>query len=103
MIEPQSAVDPTWLKEVAALPAKEQVEAVTAELMKRDPGFLTPLAAMKLASLSVLGTKVTDLSPLKDMTLTDLNFMDTKVSDLSPLKGMPQKILQVNDTKVTDL
>src|ERR1019366_10506466 len=32
-------LDPAWLVLVAKMTAKEQVEAVKAELMKRNPGF----------------------------------------------------------------
>jgi tRNA A-37 threonylcarbamoyl transferase component Bud32 len=115
-------VDDAWLKQVAALPAEKQVEAVTAKLKERNPGFdgkvtangvlswvgikvsdLSPLQAMKLTSLNCQQTQVSDLSPLKGMPLTYLNCHITSVADLSPLKGMPLTTLICAGTKVSDL
>jgi len=72
---------------------------------------LHPLAGMKLKSLWLAGSKVTDLTPLKGMPLEelginfygDLYFPSCNVSDLSPLRGMKLKKLRLEKTKVTSI
>jgi eukaryotic-like serine/threonine-protein kinase len=125
--------DEAWLAEVAALPAKQQVESVAAKLKERNPGFdgrvlptiekgvvtelqfttdkvtdISPVRALvRLRSLSCGGTrdqgKLEDLSPLKGLKLTTLACARTQVSDLSPLTGMKLKELNVWYTPVSDL
>ena len=96
---PRSGVDDAWVKQVAALPAKEQVEAVKAELMKRNPGFdgkLTPVIdkAGVVTRLSFSTDNVTDISPVRAILgLRVLACIGTptgggKLADLSTLKGM---------------
>ena len=62
-------LDPAWLKRVAALPAKEQVEAVRAELMKRNPGFdgtvTHKIEAGAVTKLEFYTDNVTDISPVR--------------------------------------
>ena len=58
---------------------------------------------MKLKSLDLFQTKVSDLSPLKGMPLVELMADETAVSDISPLAGMPLKTLWLNATAVKDI
>ncbi len=107
-------LDPAWLKAVAAMPAEEQVEAVKAELMKRNPGFdgkLTPVInkAGVVTELAFLADNVTDLSPVRAFPgLTSLNCSGSdkgksNLSDLSPLKDMKLTSLKCYLTEVSDL
>jgi WD40 repeat protein/serine/threonine protein kinase len=109
-------LDPAWLERVAKLPAKEQVEAVKSELMKRNPGFD---GAMKeeivggvATELEFLTDNVTDITPVRALTaLRRLNVRGSgalqdrngKLADLSPLKDMKLTYLQCNRTQVSDL
>jgi hypothetical protein len=126
-------VDEAWFKQVAALPAAKQVEAVAGKLKELNPGFdgkvthqvengvvtslqvpadnvtdIAPVRALtalqRLDCSSPSGKgQLADLSPLKGMKLTSLDCSGTKVSDLSPLKGMPLTILYCYSTQVSDL
>ncbi len=122
-----------WVKEVHAMPAEEQVKAVSKKLMELNPGFdgkidekkiekgvvtgirittdlvtdISPLWA--LAGLQVVrmdglnGGQLADLTPLRDMKLTFLQFRSNKVSDLSPLKGLPLTVLDITSNPVVDV
>ena len=120
-------------RRISALPATEQIEAVRAELRKRNPTFdgvltptvesgevvglelstlevadITPLRALtKLKSLALVGQegngKLADLTPLKGLPLATLDCNNNPVADLAPLKGMPLKGLYFQHTKVADL
>jgi serine/threonine protein kinase/formylglycine-generating enzyme required for sulfatase activity len=110
----------------------EQVEAVRAELKRRNPDFdgtLTPTvegdavtgleffsdgvtdvspvrALPRLTTLNCRGRApgaLSDLTPLKGMRLTTLHVSNTAVSDLSPLKGMPLTHIFFDNTPVADL
>ncbi len=124
---------PAWLAEVQAMPAEEQVKAVSKKLMELNPGFdgkvqshiqdgfvrnlqfitknvadISPVRALRdLKDLNCPGSvelpTLKDLSPLQGMFLTSLNIGSSKVSDLSPLTGMPLAILYFNNTEVSDL
>ncbi len=120
-----------WIKEVAALSAEKQVEAVKKKLMERNPGYggegdgkmqdqavtafavtsqhladLAPLRALPaLTDLRIKGegkAKV-DLSGLAGLKLTVLHLYATGVTDLSPLKGMPLAMLDCPSNGITDL
>ena len=60
-------LDPAWLKAVAAMKPVQQVEAVKAELMKRNPGFdgtMTPKVDMAgVVTLEFFTDNVTDIAP----------------------------------------
>jgi Leucine-rich repeat (LRR) protein len=58
---------------------------------------------MKLESLSIERTRISDLSPLKGMPITALNISSAPVADLSPLEGMKLTFLHAGGTKVSDL
>jgi len=120
---------PKWIKEVQAMPAEEQVQAVSKKLMELNPGFdgkltrksdsgmvtelslhsksvsdISPVIALvHLKALDCFKTGIADLSPLQGANLSSLSCGDTQVSDLSPLKGMKLTILNCRNTKVSDL
>ena len=112
-----------WVKDVAAMPAEKQVEAVNTKLRELNPGFdgkvtpkidhgmvtqigfstdnvtdISPVPA--LAGLKVLacgGSGLSDLSPLRGMPLTELNLNGcNQLQDLSPLQGMPLTSLSLD-------
>ncbi len=122
-----------WMKDIAALPAEKQVDAVAKKLQELNPGFdgkelhaidggavteirfasdsvadISPVRA--LAHLRILACggswdkrKLSDLSPLRGLKLTFLNCSFSLVSDLSPLAGMPLVELWCNQTPVSSL
>jgi Leucine-rich repeat (LRR) protein len=122
-----------WMKEVATLPAEQQVDAVAKKLQELNPGFdgkITPrIEGGVVTEVQFVSDNVTDISPvralaglmglachgsgrgkgilsllpLKGMTLTGLDFGRTKVTDLSPLEGMPLTDLRCRETPVSDL
>ncbi len=111
-----------WMKDVAALPAEKQVEAVSKKLVELNPGFdgkltghdlSTPVIENGLVKEVAFNTdKVTDISPLRafvGLKSLDCNGDDmgiarkTKFSDLSPLKGMQLTTLNCCNTQVSDL
>ncbi|MCX6907660.1 MAG: SUMF1/EgtB/PvdO family nonheme iron enzyme, partial [Verrucomicrobia bacterium] len=126
-------VDDTFLREVAALPAEQQVARVVAKLKQLNPGFdgqethniedgqvtelafrsatvadLSPVRALKaLRTLQCGGVQgkgsLADLSPLRGMQLEKLVMQFSKVTDLSPLKGMPLRHLSCLFSKIRDL
>ena len=130
--DPDAALD-EWARDVAALPAANQLEAVLTRLRQRNPGFsgavsptiqdgvvvglefvstgvkdFTPLRALKgLKHLGCAGSgqpgEIPDLTPLKGMPLTYLNCSSTQVRDLAPLEGMPLTSLLCAGTQVSDL
>ncbi len=132
-VDAEQAAFETWCKEVAALPAEKQVEAVAQKLQELNPGFdgkvtskaeregvtelkfetnkvtdISPVRALpSLKKLDCSGTnsqgELADLSPLIGMKLTYLCCAQTKVYDLSPLKDIKLTMLQFNNTPVSDL
>jgi serine/threonine-protein kinase len=122
-----------WMKEVAGMPAGEQVKAVAKKLQELNPGFdgkVTPtIDFLHVTELQLVTDNVTDispvrafvelktliltpktahgklsnLSPLKEMKLTRLFCGRNQVSDLSPLQGMPLTFLDCDGVKVSDL
>jgi eukaryotic-like serine/threonine-protein kinase len=106
-------LDEAWVKLVASLPAAAQVEAVTAKLKERNPGFdgkLDPFYkdnAVKWLSLTT--DDVADLTPLRAipsltrLSIIGINPVKSRFSDLSQLKGMPLTALTCQNTAVSDL
>ncbi len=109
-----------WVKDVAALPAEKQMEAVAKKLMELNPGFDGKVEAADLkgtpkiekgvvTELRFSTNNVTDISPVRAFVgLTFLNCGGSdagkgKLSDLSPLQGMPLTKLQCGNTQVSDL
>jgi hypothetical protein len=97
-----------WMKDVAAMPAEKQVEAVSKKLMELNPGFDGKLSKSwfessppvvqdgNVVELQVCTDKVADLSPIRALSeLRQLNCSQTQKAektgrrlDLSPLNGM---------------
>jgi serine/threonine protein kinase len=106
-------VDDTWLKQVAALPAAKQVDAVAAKLKELNPGFdgkVTPTINNGVVTeILFLTDNVTDISPvqglrrLKALGCSASAVGKGKLADLSPLEGMPLTALWFYGTRVSDL
>jgi serine/threonine protein kinase/Leucine-rich repeat (LRR) protein len=106
-----------WVKDVAALPAEKQVEAVAKKLQELNPGFdgkLThKIGSGVVTELQFVTDDVTDISPvralvgLKNLRCggggADSGVGKGKLADLSPLKGMSLTMLSCGDSKVSDL
>jgi hypothetical protein len=97
-------LDAGWLKRTQALPAAAQVEAVDAELTRRNPWYAGKATASYLdgavVGLKLVTDELTDLSPLRALTaLKTLSLRGSapgksRVRDLSPLKDLPLQHLQ---------
>ncbi len=113
----QQARFESWCKQVAAMPAMQQVAAVAAELKKRNPGF-DGQVDHKIENDVVTGVRfvsdeVTDLTPLRALKqLTSVGCNGSKVrggsgtgklTDLSPLKGLPLRWLFCAGNSISDL
>ena len=106
-------VDEAWLKQVAAMPADKQVEAVAAKLKELNRGFdgkvTHGIGNGVVTNLTFFTDNLTDISPVR--ALKDLNWLNCngssvgkgKLWDLSPLKGMPLTTLNCDYTQVADL
>ena len=109
-----------WMKTVAAMPAEQQVEAVTKKLMELNPGFdgkvtnTDGIGTPKIENGIVVGFRfytdqVTDISPvqafvgLKALSCTGSNSGKGKLSNLSPLRGMNLTSLSCGESQVSDL
>ena len=113
--------DQQWVKEVAALPVENQVDAVAKKLMKLNPGFDgrvtgadgtgTPkIVNGVVTELGFESDNLTDISPVWALQgLKDLNCRGSswqRVSnliDLSPLEGLAITKLDCGATQVSDL
>jgi hypothetical protein len=107
-------LDDAWVKQVAALPADKQVEAVAAELKARNPGFdgkVTPTVENGVVvGLEFVTDEVTDIAPVRALVgLRTLKCGGTwgkgkgRLADLSPLKDMKLTELNFAGTQVSDL
>ena len=112
-----------WVKATQALPAEQQIEAVSKKLMELNPGFDgkmigpgfdgsgTPkIEKGVVTEIGFYTDQVTDISPVR--ALAGLKALGCKgnrtpnggkLSDLSPLEGMPLTFLVCYFTKVSDL
>jgi len=78
--------------------------------IRRQPGDVTsnrikslePLRGMRLSSLVIIGSEVTDLSPLAGMPIEYLNISGLNVSDLSPLRGAPIQVIYATEIQASD-
>ncbi len=115
--------DPTfqqWMKDVAALPAEKQVDAVSKKLQQLNPGFDGKVTDMNgtiapkiekgvVTELGFVVDSVTDISPVRALVgLSSLNCYGSgpgkgKLFDLSPLQGMPLANLYCHHTQLSDL
>jgi formylglycine-generating enzyme required for sulfatase activity len=121
------------VKQITALPAEQQIEEVSRELMRHNSAFdgkLTPTiqnervtglefntsyvsdispvrALVHLEKLVARGTgrkgSLSDLSPLQGMRLTILDVKYNKIQDLAPLRDMPLKELYTTQSRISDL
>jgi len=113
IVTAEKPLDEAWLKEVAALPAKQQVEAVIAKMKERNPGFdgskvthqieggVVTEFRFEAVKVNEIGA-VRALSGLQALTCTT-DGPGMGIADLSPLKGMKLKELMCRGMKGTDL
>ena len=109
-----------WMKDVAALPADKQVEAVAQKLQQLNPGFDGKLTGWDgkgtprivngvVTELWFYTDNVTDISPvralagLKSLYCPGSHSGAGKLMDLSAMQGMPLTALACNATRVSDL
>ena len=115
--KPAPTVEGAWLKQVAALPAEDQVKAVADKLQERNPGCdakMTLKPQLKIefgavTNLDIRQPKLTDLSPLqalpglKTLYCAPNPGVVGELTDLSPLANMKLTELNFANTKVSDL
>ena len=105
---------PQWLKDVQAMPADEQINAVWKKMKELNPRFDRNIPTPNIENgvftkLQVLTNDVTDISPLRAWAgLRDLDCDGKtggkgKLFDLSPLFGMSLTKLSCGNTQVSDL
>ncbi len=105
-------LDPKWAEATAKMTPDKQVEAVAAELRKRNPGFDGKLERDidlgKVVELRFRTEAVNDISPLR--VLKGLKILRCrspegkgKLVELSPLYGLPLQTLDVSGNPVTNL
>src|SRR5262249_14999651 len=92
-------------RDIAALPAEEQVKAVRARLKELNPGFDGSVASSSnngvVTQFNFLTDHVTDISPVRALTsLKQAAYLGSapgknKLQDLSPLRGMKLRELSV--------
>lgn len=102
-----------WVKTVQALPAEQQVTAVSKKLVELNPGFDGNVKSKSLqgvvTDLEIDTTQVTDISPVRVLAgLTSLNCFGSQavkgqLKDLSPLVGMKLTQFSCWHTQVADL
>lgn len=117
-INPPKNVQPKgndfWLKQVAAMPAEKQVEAVAKKLQELNSGFNGNLTNKGIVNgvvteFGFVTDDVTDISPvqalpgLKWLNCSGTTFWKGKLSDLSPLKDLNLAYFFCADTRVVDL
>ncbi len=109
-----------WLKETQALPAEQQIEAVSKKLMELNPGFDGKLMGYDrngepkidghaVTELGLTTDSVRDLSPLR--AFAGLQSLDCSgsgsyrglITDLSVLQGLPLVALKFNDSRISSL
>jgi serine/threonine protein kinase len=108
-----TAVAMDWERAVAALPAREQVQAVIARLQELNPKFdgahTSTLENGVVTGLRFLSDEVENIAPVRALQgLTTFDCRGTykdkgKLSDLSPLKGMTLTSLDCSSTQIADL
>ena len=103
-----------WAKEVAAMPAERQVDAVRKKLVELNPKFdgkATFIIHNNIVQMFQLYTDhVVDISPVKALVHLDElqcpgSSFDSKgiLSDLTPLRGLRLKSLTCRETAIADL
>jgi Leucine-rich repeat (LRR) protein len=113
-INPPLASDDVWLKQTTSLPPEQQLDAVIAELKRRNPAFDGKTQPPKktgqtLTGLTFSADHITDLFPLRALpTLRELDCSGSKagvskLADLSRIAPLRLTSLKVNMTNVADL
>jgi serine/threonine protein kinase len=102
-----------WAREVAALPADRQPDAVAAKLRELNPGFDGTVQHKvedgAVTELRLVVDNVTDLEPLralpalKRLTVAGSGPEKGKLADLAPLRGLQLATLDCSSTRVADL
>ena len=109
-----------WVTEVSALPAEQQLEAVSKKLVELNPEFDGKLTHWDgqgspviyggvVIQLAFATDKVTDISPVRALSgLTELHCPGSsleqgRLSDLSPLQGLSLTHLNCGLSRVNDL
>jgi Leucine-rich repeat (LRR) protein/tRNA A-37 threonylcarbamoyl transferase component Bud32 len=106
-----------WQKEVAAMPAEEQVEAVAKKLQELNPGFdgkvTWKLEGGEVTELKLKTDNATDISPVRALvglrtlgcggSMKQTGGANGRLSDIAPLKGMNLTRLIFEFTKVANL
>jgi serine/threonine protein kinase/Leucine-rich repeat (LRR) protein len=102
-----------WVKRTAALPAEEQVQAVSDKLKALNPGFGGPVTPRidqgAVVRLKFPADPITDLSPIRALpALQRLSCPasapgKSRLADLWPLNGLGLKDLILSSTAVADL
>ena len=111
-----------WVKEVQAMPAEDQIKAVSSKLVELNPGFdgkvtdwnrnLPPRSreawSRNLGSFPII--LVTDISPVRVLQQLKVlicsgssSSINAKLFDLSPLRGMLLTRLNCSDSQVSDI
>jgi len=106
-------LDPNWLARTSQLPADEQVKEVTAELTRRNPGFIDPLHVVKdgegrVWDVGVNTTQLEDLSPFRVFPMLRQIRVEPKegigrVWDLRCLKALRLTTLSLRGNRVRDI
>ncbi|MBM4080475.1 MAG: hypothetical protein FJ278_12310, partial [Planctomycetes bacterium] len=107
-------VSDAFVKEVAALPAQEQVKRVVAKLKELNPGFDPATVKRNFENrvatfLQFSAVGVTDISPIRALSgLGTLNCSGSEsqrspLADLTPLAGLPLTRLNCTHVQVSDL
>jgi len=115
-VDQKQAEFETWINEVAAMTAEQQVEAVARKLRDLNPLFdgtvTSRIESNAVTELRLLSDNVTDISPVR--ALAQLRTLDCsgsfvpqngmgKIKDLSPLTGMKLSTLIFHNTQMADL
>ncbi|MBL8794192.1 MAG: protein kinase [Planctomycetia bacterium] len=104
--------DAAWIKQVQALPAEKQVEAVVAKLKELNPGFDGKvehrLQGKEVDYLRFATDAISDISPLRAVPKVRTLYLDGsgpgrgRLADLTALQGMSVMWLSLHHNPVTD-
>jgi len=109
-----------WVTQVQAMPAEQQVEAVSKKLIELNPGFdgkvtgpnlsgVPKIANDVVTEIEFIGDNVSDISPVRAfVALSVFGCIGSgkdkgKRLDLSPMQGMPLTKITISDTQTSDL
>jgi formylglycine-generating enzyme required for sulfatase activity len=114
-VQPGSAApDDAFIKEVAALPAEQQVARVVAKLKELNPGYdgkeEHAIENGQVTRLALRNTTIKDLSPVRALTYVsavecqgERDVFRSPLADLTPLRGLRLLFLACCWTDVSDL